>query len=280
MDEVSGPVVAIALVMAAVFIPTAFIPGITGRMYQQFAVTIAVSVLIAACNALSLSPALSALLLRPRREMRGPLGLFFRGFNRVFERVMGGYLDGSRFLIRKAAFAILLLLVAAAVSGLLGIRLPGGFVPEEDQGYFYVNAQLPLAASLERTAGGMDKLDAILKDTPRVKYYTGVGGFSLLSAPVTTYNGFYFVSLAPWDQRNEKGLTADVIIRDLNRPLAGGPPAPAFRFGPPAGPGLGPARGATFMLEGGGGQGPAFLAQSTAKFLQGPRQRPRSSPVF
>src|SRR5881296_530886 len=170
MDEVSGPVVAIALVMAAVFIPTAFIPGITGRMYQQFAVTIAVSVLISAFNALTLSPALSALLLRPRREMRGPLGLFFRGFNRVFERVMGGYLDGSRFLIRKAVFAILLLLGAAAVSGLLGIRLPGGFVPEEDQGYFYVNAQLPLAASLERTAGVMDKLDAILKDTPGVKY--------------------------------------------------------------------------------------------------------------
>src|SRR3989449_1392408 len=149
--------------------------------------------------------------------MRGPLGWFFRGFNRVFEQVMGGYLDGSHFLIRKAAFAILLLLVVAAVSGLIGIRLPGGFVPEEDQGYFYVNAQLPLAASLERTAGVMDKLDAILKDTPGVKYYTGGGGFSLLSAVSTTYNGFYFVSLEPWDQRNEKGLTADVIIRDLNR---------------------------------------------------------------
>src|SRR2546428_1109744 len=141
MEEVSGPVVAIALIMAAVFIPTAFIPGITGRMYQQFAVTIAVSVLISAFNALTLSPALSALLLRPRREMRGPLGWFFRGFNRVFERVMGGYLDGSRFLIRKAAFAILLLLVAAAMSGLIGIRLPGGFVPEEDQGYVYANVQ-------------------------------------------------------------------------------------------------------------------------------------------
>src|SRR5438034_244850 len=154
------------LVMAAVFIPTAFIPGITGRMYQQFAVTIAVSVLISAFNALTLSPALSALLLRPRREMRGPLGSFFRGFNRVFERVMGGYLDGSRFLIRKAAFAILLLLVAAAVSGLIGIRLPGGFVPEEDQGYVYANVQLPLAASLDRTAAVNDKLDAIFKTQP------------------------------------------------------------------------------------------------------------------
>src|SRR2546426_8789277 len=121
--------------------------------------------------------------------MRGPLGWFFRGFNRVFERVMGGYLDGSRFLIRKAAFAILLLLVVAAVSGLIGIRLPGGFVPEEDQGYFYVNAQLPLAASLVRTAGVMGKLDAILKDTPGVKYYTGVVRVRLLSALPLTFNG-------------------------------------------------------------------------------------------
>ena len=280
MDEVSGPVVAIALVMAAVFIPTAFIPGITGRMYQQFAVTIAVSVLISAFNALTLSPALSALLLKEKREMRGPLGLFFRGFNRVFERVMGGYLDGSRFLIRKAAFAILLLLGAAAVSGLLGIRLPGGFVPEEDQGYFYVNAQLPLAASLERTAGVMDKLDAILKDTPGVKYYTGVGGFSLLSNVSTTYNGFYFVSLEPWDQRNEKGLTADVIIRDLNRRLAGVPAAQAFAFAPPAVPGIGTAGGVTFMLEDRAGKDPAFLAESTAKFLEAARKRPEFSLVF
>src|SRR5437870_1888702 len=228
MDEVSGPVVAIAFVMAAVFIPTAF----------------------------------------------------FRGFNRVFERVMGGYLDGSRFLIRKAAFAILLLLGAAAVSGLLGIRLPGGFVPEEDQGYFYVNAQLPLAASLERTAGVMDKLDAILKDTPGVKYYTGVGGFSLLSAVSTTYNGFYFVSLEPWDQRNEKGLTADVIIRELNRRLAGVPAAQAFAFAPPAVPGIGTAGGVTFMLEDRAGKDPAFLAESTAKFLEAARKRPEFSLVF
>ncbi len=280
MHEVSAPVVAIALVLAAVFVPTAFVPGITGRMYQQFALTIAVSVLISAFNALTLSPALSALLLRPKREMRGPLGWFFRGFNRVFEQVMGGYLDGSHFLIRKAAFAILLLLVVAAVSGLIGIRLPGGFVPEEDQGYFYVNAQLPLAASLERTAGVMDKLDAILKDTPGVKYYTGVGGFSLLSAVSTTYNGFYFVSLEPWDQRNEKGLTADVIIRDLNRRLAGVPAAQAFAFAPPAVPGIGTAGGVTFMLEDRAGKDPAFLAESTAKFLEAARKRPEFSLVF
>src|SRR5258705_5478620 len=139
MEQVSGPVVAIALILAAVFVPTAFIPGITGRMYQQFAVTIAVSVLISAFNALTLIPALSALLLRPRQEMRGPLGVFFRGFNRVFTRATNGYVGACAHLIRKSALSLGLLLVAALLAGLLGSRLPGGFVPDEDQGYFYVN---------------------------------------------------------------------------------------------------------------------------------------------
>src|SRR5213592_3491395 len=280
MEEVSGPVVAIALIMAVVFIPTAFIPGITGRMYQQFAVTIAVSVLISAFNALTLSPALSALLLRPRREMRGPLGAFFRGFNRVFERVMGGYLDGSRYLIRKAAFALLLLLGAAAVSGLIGLRLPGGFVPEEDQGYIYANVQLPLAASLDRTAAVNDKLDAIFKTQPGIKYYTGVAGFSLLSLVTTTYNSFYFITLEDWDARHKHGLTADVIIRQLNQKLAGVAEAQVFAFSPPAIPGIGTSGGVTFILEDRSGKDPAFLAEQTDKFLAAARKRPEFARLF
>src|SRR5437870_1903506 len=146
MEEVSGPVVAIALVMAAVFIPTAFIPGITGRMYQQFAVTIAVSVLISAFNALTLSPALSALLLRPKRETRGPLGLFFDGFNRGFGKVMHRYLLASDALPHKAVFSVLLLLVIAASAGIVGRKLPSSFLPEEDQGYVFLALQLPDAS--------------------------------------------------------------------------------------------------------------------------------------
>jgi multidrug efflux pump len=280
MDEVSGPVVAIALVMAAVFIPTAFIPGITGRMYQQFAVTIAVSVLISAFNALTLSPALAALLLREKREMRGPLGWFFRGFNRVFERVMAGYLNGSRILIRKAAFAILLLLAAAAVSGLLGLRLPGGFVPEEDQGYIFANGQLPMAASLDRTAVVNDKLDAIFKSQPGIKYYTGVAGFSLLSLVTTTYNSFYFITLQDWDERNKHGLTAEVIIRQLNQKLAGVAEAQVFAFSPPAIPGIGTSGGVTFILEDRSGKDPAFLAESTDRFLAAARKRPEFARLF
>jgi len=267
MEQVSGPVVAIALILAAVFVPTAFIPGITGRMDQQFAVTIVVSVLISAFNALTLSPALSALLLRPRREMRGPLGVFFRGFNRWFARATNGYVGACGHLIRKSAMSLILLLIAAVFAGLIGSRLPGGFVPDEDQGYFYVNVQLPLAASLDRTAIVNDKLDAIFKTTPGIKYYTGVAGFSLLSLVTTTYNAFYFITLDDWDARDKKGLTAPVIMQELNQRLAGVAEAQAFAFSPPAIPGIGTSGGVTFMLEDRAGRDLAFLAENTAKFL-------------
>jgi HAE1 family hydrophobic/amphiphilic exporter-1 len=280
MEQVSGPVVAIALILSAVFVPTAFIPGITGRMYQQFAVTIVVSVLISAFNALSLSPALSALLLRPRRQMRGPLGVFFGGFNRWFARATNGYVGACGHLIRKSALSMVLLLVVAVFAGLIGSRLPGGFVPDEDQGYFFANVQLPLAASLARTAAVNDRLDAIFKTTPGIKYYTGVAGFSLLSLVTTTYNSFYFITLDDWDARDKKGLTASVIIHELNQRLAGVAEAQAFAFAPPAIPGIGTSGGVTFMLEDRAGRDPAFLAENTAKFLAAARKRPEFARLF
>ena len=182
--------------------------------------------------------------------------------------------------IRKSALSMLLLLVVAAVAGLIGSRLPGGFVPDEDQGYLYLNVQLPLAASLQRTAAVNDKLDAILKDTPGVKYYTGVAGFSLLSFVFTTYNAFYFITLEDWDERDKHGLTADVIMRDLNRRLAGVPEAQAFAFSPPAIPGIGTSGGVTFMLEDRAGRDPAFLAENTATFLDGRAPAARVRPAL
>jgi HAE1 family hydrophobic/amphiphilic exporter-1 len=274
MEQVSGPVVAIAIILAAVFIPTAFIPGITGRLYQQFAVTIAVSVIISAFNALSLSPALSALLLRPRKEARGPLGVFFRWFNRWFGRGTEGYVNWCTHLIHKAGFSMVLLVVVAVLGGFLGSRLPGGFLPEEDQGYFYLNVQLPTAASLERTADVAKTIEGILKETPGVQTYDTIGGFSLLSIANTSYNAFYFVTLKPWEERTPEGLTADIMMRRLNQRLAGLPDAQAFAFAPPAIPGIGTSGGATFMLEDRSGQGVEFLAQNTDRFLQAARQRP------
>ena len=243
MEEVSGPVVAIALILVAVFVPTAFIPGITGRMYQQFAVTIAVSVIISAFNALTLSPALAALLLRPRKPMRGPLGAFFRGFNRWFGRATDGYVATSAVLIRKAALSMLFLAVVAVLAGLVGYRLPAGFIPQEDQGYMSLNVQLPPAASMQRTAAVCDQIDAMLKDTP------GIRNFTVVIGETTTNTAQYFLTLDDWAKRDPKGLTADAIILSLNKRLSALPDAQAFAVPPPAIPGVGTSGGISFMLE-------------------------------
>ena len=169
---------------------------------------------------------------------------------------------------------MVLLLAIAVFAGFLGSRLPGGFLPEEDQGYFYLNVQLPTAASLERTDDVAKKIEAILKETPGVEMYNTIAGFSLLSVANTSYNAFYFVTLKPWDERTPEGLTSDVIMRRLNGRLAGLAEAQAFAFAPPAIPGIGTSGGATFMLEDRSGQGVEFLAQNTDRFLQAARQRP------
>src|ERR1700736_1946592 len=198
MQELSGPVIGIALVLSAVFVPTVFIPGITGRLYQQFALTIAISVILSAFNALTLSPALGALLLRPKKASRGPLGRFFDWFNRIFERATNGYVRLSGALIRKSALALVALLVFGGAGLFFGNRVPSSFLPDEDQGYVFVNMQLPNSASLERTAAASRQVEKILAATPGVQYTTSVAGFSLLSSVRTSYNAFYFVTLKPW----------------------------------------------------------------------------------
>src|SRR5947207_3350592 len=172
MREVSGVVVGVALVLSAVFIPTAFLPGITGRLYQQFALTIAISVIFSAFNALTLSPALSAMLLRPRKATPGPLGWFFQRFNRVFGRTTDRYVSASRLAIRKGAMSMSLLVVFALLAGLFGSRLSSGFLPEEDQGYLYGSLALPYAASMERTGNAARKVEDALLHTPGIAHVT------------------------------------------------------------------------------------------------------------
>src|SRR6204780_2008402 len=181
MSELSGPVVGIALELASVFVPTAFIPGITGRLYQQFAVTIAISVMLSAFNALTLSPALSALLLKPKKQTRGPLGKFFDWFNAYFERSTDSFVRLSGNLIHKAGMVMVLLVVAGFAAWFFSKQLPTSFLPDEDQGYLYVNMQLPNAASLERTSAAARQVENLLANTPGVQYTTSVIGFSLLS---------------------------------------------------------------------------------------------------
>src|SRR4026209_271445 len=274
MEEISGPVVGIALVLSAVFIPTAFLPGITGRLYQQFALTIAISVIFSAFNALSLSPALSAMLLRPRKKTRGPVGWFFDRFNRVFGAATHGYVNWSRIAIRKAVLGFALLALLAVGAGLFGSRLPSGFLPEEDQGYIYLALQLPDAASLERTSAASRKIEEILSKIPGVQYTTSVVGFSLLSLVQNTYSAFFFVTFKPWSERTKQEEQYTAIKANINKQLAGLTEGIAFAFPPPAIPGVGTSGGFQFILEDRAGKDVAFLAQNLKTFLDAARKRP------
>jgi HAE1 family hydrophobic/amphiphilic exporter-1 len=277
MEEVGGPVVAIALILAAVFIPTAAIPGITGRLYQQFAVTIAISVLISAFNALTLSPALAALLLKPRTRShrRGPLQFFFDWFNRLFHRTTEGYVSTSGVLIHKSGLTMLALGAVAVVAVLLGSHLPSGFLPQEDQGYLFVAMQLPDAASLQRTDSAAQRVTQALLQTPGIKGVVGVDGFSLLTLTQSTNTAFFFVSLKPWDLRKSHAEQIQAIQASVQQKLAGVSDGLAFSFPPPAIPGIGTSGGVTMILQDrSGNDDPTFLTKNVYGFLGAISKRP------
>jgi multidrug efflux pump len=280
MKEVSGPVIAIALILSSVFLPVAFMAGIQGRLNNQFAVTIAISVLISAFNALTLSPALAALLLRPRKPVKGVLGRFFNGFNRLFTRAMDGYVNWSHALIRKAVIGILIIGGFLLVDAYFGRTLPTSFLPEEDYGYAMLHVQLPEAASLERTDETLKKIEAILLKTDGVRYHTSIGGFSLLNRISASYQAFFFMSFQPWDERQSKELQAQAIIAKINGALAQEvPEAIAFAFMPPSIPGLGSAGGFSFWLQDRSGGSIEFLQQNLNTFLEAARKRPEIGAV-
>jgi hydrophobic/amphiphilic exporter-1 (mainly G- bacteria), HAE1 family len=277
MRELSGPVVGIALVLASVFVPTAFIPGITGRLYQQFALTIAISVILSAFNALTLSPALAGLLLRKPEQAgkrRGPLGKFFGVFNRYWERSTHGFVRWSDAVIRKGVLVLALLAVCGLGAVFFIGRLPSSFLPDEDQGYIYVSMQLPVAASMERTNAAARQVEKILANTPGVEYATTVIGFNLLSFAQTTYNAFFFVTFKPWGDRQTREEQYQAIKDRLNRELGRLPVGTAFSFSPPAIPGVGTSGGFQFVLEDRAGRDVPFLASNLNKFLAAARKRP------
>jgi hydrophobic/amphiphilic exporter-1 (mainly G- bacteria), HAE1 family len=280
MSEVSGPVVGIALVLSSVFIPIGLMSGIQGQLNRQFAVTIAISVLISAFNALSLSPALSAMLLRPRREAKGWLARFFAGFNRAFARATHGYVDLSHLLIRKTAVGLLILGGFALLAGGLGSRLPTGFVPDEDQGFLLMNVQLPDAASFQRTDEVTRKIEKLMKDVPGVRFVTTINGFSLLTRTASSYTAFFFVGLDPWDERRAPDLSYRAILGNVNRMLRSQvPEAVAFAFTAPAIPGIGSTGGFSFWLQDRSGGTVEFLNDNLQKFLEAARKRPELANV-
>ena len=274
MEELSSPVIGIALVLSAVFVPTSLIPGITGRLYQQFALTIAISVVLSAFNALTLSPALASLLLRPKKESRGLLRRFFDWFNRSFGRGTDLYVRVCAGFLRKGALAFVVIAAFAIGAVFFGNRLPTSFLPDEDQGYVYVNMQLPNAASQERTAEASRDVEKILSESPGIQYYSSVIGFSLLSYVRTSYNAFYFVTFKPWSDRTTRAEQYQEIKAHLNQQLSKLPQGTAFSFSPPAIPGVGTSGGFQFVLEDRAGRDVQFLAGNLDKFMAAARKRP------
>lgn len=281
MKEVSGPIVGISLILVAVFIPVAFLGGLVGQLYQQFALTIAISVIISAFNALTLSPALSALLLKPQTQDKGWLGRAFAGFNRAFDATTKGYIRWAAVLARKAAISILLVALFAAGAGGFAKIIPGGFVPDEDQGILMVNVQLPNGASLERTKQVCGQVDAILAETPGVERFNVIGGMSFLSGTFNPNSASYFVRLKDWKVRNTAGTSMQGLMKHLSGRLMAIPDCIAFPFTPPALPGFGAAGGFSFALKDlSGNLSVAELGDQVFRFIAQARKRPELTGLF
>jgi HAE1 family hydrophobic/amphiphilic exporter-1 len=281
MKEVSAPVVGIALILSAVFIPVAFIPGLTGRMYQQFALTIAISVLLSAFSALSLSPALSAMLLKPAKPARGILGKFFGGFNKVFERSTNAYIKGAQMLVRRSILTIGLVAVVAVGAGFFGGALPAGFIPEEDQGILGVNVTLPPGASLERTSAVLAQVEEILGQTEGVESYQTIGGFGVVTNTYQPNFGTIFMRLHPWEERHGGALHARGIMQRVGAQVARIPDAVIFPFNIPTISGFGASAGFNFLIQDrSGGLSVERLGELAQQFAAAARQRPEIGNIF
>jgi HAE1 family hydrophobic/amphiphilic exporter-1 len=275
MQEVSGAVVGIGLVLTSVFIPVALLGGLTGMLYQQFALTIAISVIISVFNALSLSPALAATLLKPASPSKGLLGKFFGGFNRGFDATTKGYVSVSRIFVRRALLCVAAVLMAFAGAGFFGKILPAGFVPDEDQGIFMINVQLPPASSLERTDVVMQKVEEILGRTEGIEAYNAIGGLGMLTNTYNTNYGSFFVRLKPWEERKTPELHLKGIMAKLGKEFVRIPNAIVFPFAPPTIPGFGAAGGFNFNLQDRSGTlSYAELGEQTKRFIAEAQKHP------
>ncbi len=278
MRKVTAPVIATTLVLIAVFIPVAGMAGITGRLYQQFAITIAVSVAVSSVNALSLSPALASLLLKEPKEQKGILGRFFKGFDKVLGKGTNSYMSFTGIVTRKIKRSVIFILIVTAAAAVFMRLVPGGFIPEEDMGYLFVNMQLPDASSLQRSDEIAKTIEELALQHPEVKYITTATGYSLLSGAMTSNQGFMFLTLQNWSDRD---ITVKEFINKFNRELSmkikG---AQVFAFGPPAIPGLGNGSGFSIMLQDRGGNDPNYLANNSLKFIQAANARPEIGSAF
>ncbi|HZZ64862.1 MAG TPA: multidrug efflux RND transporter permease subunit [Candidatus Baltobacteraceae bacterium] len=274
MEEVQAPVIAVALVLTAVFVPAAFLAGITGALYRQFALTISISVLLSALVALTLTPALCSLLLKPHGASTGPMGRFLDGFNRFFDRSRNGYMRVLRSCIRRSAVMLVVLAFIALGAGWLLKTLPGSFIPLEDQGYFFLSLILPNGASLQRTQSLADSVVKDLHGIPGVKDIVTMGGFNVLNSQNQSNVAALALVLNPWDDRNAKNEQLRAILLEAYRRAAAHPQAQVLPIPPPPINGLGNSGGFQFMLEDRGSHSTADLARVSANVLAAANKRP------
>jgi len=274
MKEVSGPVVAIGLVLCAVFVPVAFMGGVTGQLYKQFALTIAVAVVFSVINALTLSPALSAMLLKKPKPGRGPIAKFFKWFNKLFDRMSNGYGNVVGVIARKAARSMLLLVAIVAGIWLIGKFVPGGFIPDEDKGYLFVAIQLPEGASLQRTDEVLKQVEDIVEHTKGVRSAVGLAGMNILNSLNFPNSALMFIGLEPWEERKSPELHASALAREWTKKFAAIPGATAFAFGPPPLPGYGNVSGFSMQLQDRSGGSIAKLAGYVQQLMAAAAKRP------
>lgn len=274
MRQVSSPIVATTVVLLAVFIPATLMEGITGKMFQQFAMGISVALVISAFNALTLSPALCSLLLRPKvRTTKGVLG----AFNRLFDRSVDSYMRSSQVVVRHSARTLLLVVLTGGATLFFFKSLPSGFLTSEDQGYLMVSVELPDAASVSRTEAAIEKAVKIIRSTEGVRYEASTAGFDLLTGVAATNSGVIFVTLAPYKERNR---SAEEIAAELNATLyAEVPEGTFYAFEPPSIPGLGVASGVTFMLQNRGSGDVRYLADEAEQFMAKARSLPEIASI-
>jgi HAE1 family hydrophobic/amphiphilic exporter-1 len=281
MEEVQQPVIGIALILSAVFVPVALLGGLVGSMYKQFALTIAISVLLSAFNALSLTPALCAMLLKKPRPMRGPLGIFFRGFNKLFDVSTKGYVSTARLLIRHGIITIVIVAAVSVGAGLLAKALPAGFLPDEDQGIMGVNLQLPPGASLERTGEVLKKVEDILGKTEGIVSFQTIGGYGAVTNTYQSNYGSIFARLKPWAEREEPEQKVKGIMAHLQQQFAAIPEAIIFPFNIPTLSGFGAASGFNFLIQDrSGSMSVQELGEQSRKFIAAGRRRPELANVF
>jgi HAE1 family hydrophobic/amphiphilic exporter-1 len=279
MKEVSGPVIAIGLVLCAVFVPVAFMGGVTGQLYSQFALTIAIAVVFSVINALTLSPALCALMLKKPTPGKGPIAAFFKMFNRFFDWLSNSYGNIVGSLARKATRSMLMLVAVVAGIWLLGKFVPGGFIPDEDKGYLFVSVELPEGASLPRTDEILKQVEAIVGNTHGVRSAVGLAGYNVLNSLNFPNSAMMFVGLEPWEERKTAALHSSALVREWNKKFAAIPGARAFAFGPPPLPGYGNVSGFTMQLQDRSGGSIAQLAGYVKQLQKAVAERPEIARV-